>query len=61
LAREALPPPEAPPEAGLATAGPAEVVWARSYRLLIDGAPVFAIREWFFRTVLDALARSAAP
>jgi chorismate-pyruvate lyase len=60
VAREALPPPGAPPAAGLVTAGPTEVVWARAYRLLIGGAPVFAIREWFFRTVLDALARSAA-
>jgi chorismate-pyruvate lyase len=61
LATEALPPPEPlPPAAALATAGPAEIVWARAYRLLIAGAPVFAIREWFFRTVLDALDRSAS-
>jgi chorismate-pyruvate lyase len=60
LAREALPPPEPPPAAAVAPAGQAEIVWARAYRLLIDGAPVFAIREWFFRTVLDALDRSTA-
>jgi chorismate-pyruvate lyase len=61
LAREALPPPGALSlAAALVTAGQAEVVWARAYRLLIDGAPVFAIGEWFFRTVLDALDRSAA-
>jgi len=33
----------------------AEVVFARAYRLVIDGSPVFAIREWFLRSVLDAL------
>jgi chorismate-pyruvate lyase len=60
LARDALAPPESTSPTGLPTAGPPEVVWARAYRLLIAGAPVFAIREWFFRTVLDALARSAA-
>jgi chorismate-pyruvate lyase len=59
-AREALPPPEPPPPAAVASAGQTEIVWARAYRLLIDGAPVFAIREWFFPTVLDAMDRSAA-
>jgi len=34
------------------------VVWRRAYRLAIGGRPVFAIREWFLRPVLDALADS---
>lgn len=34
-----------------------EVVWSRAYRLIIDELPVFAIREWFFRSVLEALDR----
>jgi chorismate-pyruvate lyase len=42
--------------------GPAdpEIVWRRAYRLTVDGRPVFSIREWFFRSVLDALDRRAA-
>ena len=36
-----------------------EIVWSRAYRLKIDGLPVFAIREWFLRSVLDALDRQA--
>ena len=36
-----------------------EIVWSRAYRLIIDGLPVFAIREWFFRSVLEALDRQA--
>jgi chorismate-pyruvate lyase len=34
-----------------------EVVWSRAYRLSIDGLPAFAIREWFFSSVLEALDR----
>jgi chorismate-pyruvate lyase len=34
------------------------VVWRRAYRLALGGQPVFAIREWFLRSVLDALATS---
>jgi chorismate lyase len=37
--------------------GNSEVVWSRAYRLTIDGIAVFAIREWFLRSVLDALDR----
>ncbi len=36
--------------------GAEEVVWRRAYRLALGGRPVFAIREWFLRSVLDALA-----
>jgi chorismate-pyruvate lyase len=32
------------------------IVWSRAYRLRIDGQPVFAIHEWFLRSVLDAFA-----
>jgi chorismate-pyruvate lyase len=60
MAREELPPPDPPPADAVVTAGAAEIVWARAYRLLVDGAPVFAIREWFLGTVLDALDRSRA-
>ncbi len=35
------------------------VVWRRAYRLGLGGRPVFAIREWFLQSVLDALAVSA--
>ena len=31
-----------------------DIVWSRAYRLRIDGQPVFAIHEWFLRSVLDA-------
>jgi chorismate-pyruvate lyase len=41
-----------------AAAGPSAVVWFRSYRLAIDGLPVFAISEWFLRAVQDALERA---
>jgi chorismate-pyruvate lyase len=34
-----------------------EVELARAYRLIIDGAPAIAIREWFLRPVVDALAQ----
>jgi chorismate-pyruvate lyase len=30
-----------------------EVIWARAYLLQLDEVPVFAIREWFFSSVLD--------
>jgi chorismate-pyruvate lyase len=61
LAREALPRPEPPYPASAVTAGGRlGIVWARAYRLMVDGAPVFAIKEWFFRSVQDALDRSAA-
>ena len=36
-----------------------EIVWSRAYRLSIDGLPIFAIREWFFSSVLQALDRQA--
>jgi chorismate-pyruvate lyase len=39
--------------------GAEAVVWCRAYRLALGGRPVFAIREWFLRPVLDALAISA--
>jgi chorismate-pyruvate lyase len=62
LTRQALLPP-APPDPppavdwrGLA----AEVIWARSYVLRLNGLPVFAIDEWFFRSVLEASDRSGA-
>lgn len=35
-----------------------QVIWRRAYRLALGGRPVFAIREWFLRPVLDALADS---
>ena len=34
-----------------------EVIWVRSYLLCRHDLPVFAIREWFFASVLDALDR----
>jgi chorismate-pyruvate lyase len=40
-----------------AGAGPSSVVWSRAYRLTIDDLPVFAISEWFFRSLQDALER----
>jgi chorismate-pyruvate lyase len=40
-------------------AGAAPIVWWRAYRLTIDDLPVFAIREWFFRTVQDAVERQS--
>ena len=36
-----------------------DVVWSRTYQLIIDERPVFAIREWFFRSVLEAMDREA--
>jgi chorismate-pyruvate lyase len=61
LTTEALVPPAPPYPAPALTAGQGnDIVWARAYRLIVEGAPVFAIREWFFRSVLDAFARTAA-
>jgi len=59
LTREALPGPPLPefPLAVSARGRTTEVVWSRAYVLLLDDAPVFGIREWFFRSVLDALDR----
>jgi chorismate-pyruvate lyase len=59
LVRHALPRPErAGPPGGISIgASAADVVWARAYRLLMDGLPVFVIREWFFRSVVEALER----
>jgi hypothetical protein len=34
-------------------------VWSRAYQLIIDERPVFDIREWFFRSVLEAMDREA--
>lgn len=60
LTRVALPRPGLPALPPAITAGEpaAEVTWARAYVLLLDDLPVFAISEWFFRSVLDALDRS---
>lgn len=38
--------------------GPSVIVWSRAYRLTIDGLPIFAIGEWFFRSVQSAVERS---
>ncbi len=61
LAREALPPPEQPdpPPAASWRGRGAEIIWARAYVLLLNDLPVFAIGEWFFRSVLEALDRTA--
>jgi chorismate-pyruvate lyase len=34
------------------------IVWSRAYTLTIDDLPVFAICEWFFRSVQQAVERS---
>jgi chorismate--pyruvate lyase len=61
LTRDPLVRPDQPyPAAAVTAGGQMGIVWARAYRLKVDGAPVFAIREWFFRSVLDALDRAAA-
>jgi chorismate-pyruvate lyase len=41
-----------------AVTGISAVVWSRAYRLTRDGLPVFAISEWFLRSLQDALERS---
>jgi chorismate-pyruvate lyase len=49
-------PPDGPPaplDAMAAASG--AVAWWRSYLLVVDDAPVFFIREWFFRSVVDAM------
>jgi chorismate-pyruvate lyase len=43
-----------------AQVAPAEIVWNRAYRLTVGGDPVFAITEWFCRSVLEALPPRAA-
>jgi chorismate-pyruvate lyase len=60
LKRVALPRPGLPALPPAITAGEpaAEVVWSRAYVLLLDDLPAFAIREWFFRSVLEARDRS---
>jgi chorismate-pyruvate lyase len=60
LEREALPAPAQPdPSPSVAwRGGAAEIVWARSYVLRLNGLSVFAIDEWFFRSVLEALDRT---
>jgi chorismate-pyruvate lyase len=59
--REVLPQPGPAGREGLSVmAGfSSEVVWSRAYRLIIDELPVFAIREWFLGSVLEALDREA--
>jgi chorismate-pyruvate lyase len=59
-AREETPSPGLPgtPRAlDAAVRGASAVVWSRTYRLTIDDLPVFAICEWFFRSVQDAVER----
>jgi chorismate-pyruvate lyase len=59
--REVLPPP-GPVESdalSIIAGHSSEFVWSRAYRLIIDGLPVFAIREWFLQSVLEALDRQA--
>jgi chorismate-pyruvate lyase len=53
LTRESLPELEADPQLEFVD----EVAFTRTYRLMIDGSPVFAIREWFLRAALEALDR----
>jgi chorismate-pyruvate lyase/quinol monooxygenase YgiN len=38
----------------------AVIEWARAYRLMMGDVVVFAIREWFFRSVLEARDRLAS-
>jgi chorismate-pyruvate lyase len=46
-------------ELSIITGSSCEVVWSRAYRLIIDELPVFAIREWFFRSLLEVRDRQA--
>jgi chorismate-pyruvate lyase len=55
LTREPGPAPDAAGRPGGVAAESAEVVWSRSYRLRAADGPVFAISEWFTRSVLDAM------
>jgi chorismate-pyruvate lyase len=62
LVRESLPRPKV---LGVEAGTPvidlgSEIVWSRAYRLIIDGLPAFAIREWFLRSVLEAIERRGA-
>jgi chorismate-pyruvate lyase len=50
--------PNTPLALDAATPGPSPIVWSRAYRLTIDDLPVFAICEWFFRSVQTALERA---
>jgi chorismate-pyruvate lyase len=43
---------------GGTAAGAPAIVWSRAYTLTIDDLPVFAIWEWFFRSVQHAVERS---
>jgi chorismate-pyruvate lyase len=61
LTRDQLTQPDRPyPTAAVTAGSPMGIVWARAYRLRIGSAPVFAIREWFFESVVHALARSGS-
>jgi chorismate-pyruvate lyase len=59
MKREPLPQPEGvgPDVPSTDVEFASDIVWSRAYRLTIDGQPVFAIHEWFLRSVLDALDR----
>jgi chorismate-pyruvate lyase len=54
-----VPPPEQAPHVLDAVAG-AVIVWARAYRFMRGDMVVFAIREWFFRSVNEAHDRRAS-
>ncbi len=60
LARQPFPPHAHPDPAPAVTVGDGanEVIWARAYLLLLDAVPVFAIREWFFDSVLAPVDQS---
>jgi chorismate-pyruvate lyase len=55
--REEVPPASgaAPPPLDAVAGTFGVVAWWRSYRLVVDDVPVFAIREWFFQSVLEAM------
>jgi chorismate-pyruvate lyase len=58
LTRVDLAPPAERPQHVLDTVAPgAVIVWARAYRLMMGDMAVFAIREWFFRSILEARER----
>lgn len=59
MTRKASPHPEQPEAVPAVTVddGAHEVIWVRSYLLCRNDLAVFAIREWFFASVLDALDR----
>jgi chorismate-pyruvate lyase len=50
--------PDIPPALDPAAAGPSAIVWSRAHRLTIEDVPVFAICEWFFRSVHTAPERA---